>query len=206
MIKAIIFEGLALLFAASALAQTVESHAGHTMPDTEAAAPMNHGKMNMTAPAAAGGNAMPAMDHSKMAHGGMVMTPTSKGISRTNVSPAEAALQAFSNAIEVGNRDLAIARLSPDLKVVEDGVEESYSDYVGGHLAGDIAFQKTVKTVLLERAVSTDSTTRVKITSKIRMISNRSDRMIDTVVDETAVLAKLSCGWKIERLEWISEK
>jgi hypothetical protein len=205
MIKTIILAS-ALLVAPPALAQVVDPHAGHNMPDTATEAPMYHSKMNMNAPPAAGGDAMSGMDHSKMDGGVMAMAPAPKGIVRKNMGPAEVALQAFSDALEVSNRDLAIARLAPDLKVVEDGVEQSYADYIGGHLAADIAYQKTVKTVLLERSVLNGSPTRVQIISKIRMISNRSDKMIDTVVDETAVLVKLSDGWKIKRLEWVSAK
>ena len=110
------------------------------------------------------------------------------------------------DALEVGNRDLAIARLAPDLKVVEDGIEESRADYIGGHLAADIAYQKSVKTILLARTVSNGSPSQTRIVSKIRMVSNRSDKMTNTVVDETAVLVKLPEGWKIKRLEWTSEK
>ena len=146
------------------------------------------------------------MDHSKMDHGGMAMTPAPKRLIRRNIGPAEAALQAFSNALEVGNRDLAIARLAPNLKVVEAKIEEGYADYVGGHLAADMAYQKTVRTVLLERAVLNDGPMRVRVISKMRMVSNRSDKPGNTIVDETAVLAKLPDGWKIERLEWTSSK
>ena len=206
----------ALLLSAPVLAQTPDPHAGHVMPGVAATpAPpmdhsmmpgMDHSKMDMTGPATADDKAMPGMDHSKMNHGGMAMTPVPKGITRTNIGPAETALQAFLDALEVGNRDLAIARLAPDLKVVEDGIEESRADYIGGHLAADIAYQKSVKTILLARTVSNDSPSQIRIVSKIRMVSNRSDRTTNTLVDETAVLVKSPDGWKIKRLEWTSEK
>lgn len=216
MIKPILLAASALLLAAPALAQTADPHAGHAMPGTATApAPpmdhsampgMDHSKMDMPASPAAGDSAMPAMDHSKMNHGGMTMAPPPKGIPRHNVGPAEAALQAFSDALEVGNTDLAIARLAPGLKVVEDGAEESWAEYVGGHLAADIAYQKSVKTVLLERSVINESPVQTRIVSKLRMISNRSDKMIDTLVGETAILTKLPDGWKIVLLKWDSAK
>jgi hypothetical protein len=216
MIKHVFLAASTLLLSTPVLAQTPDPHAGHVMPseETTPAPPMDHrtmpgmdhGKMNMTAPPAAGDNAMPGMDHSQMNHGGMAMTPAPKGNTRSNIGPAEAALQAFSDALEVGNRDLAIARLAPDLKVVEDGIEESRASYVSGHLAADIAYQKSVKTVLLERSVVSESPTRTWIVSKLRMVSNRSDKTIDSLVNETAVLTKLPDGWKIVRLEWVSPK
>jgi hypothetical protein len=195
MMKSIRLAAWALLLSAPALAQTPDPHAGHVMPNavTTSAPPMDH-------------SMMPGMDHSQMNHGSMAMTPAPKGITRSNIGPAEAALQAFSDALEVGNRDLAIARLAPDLKVTEDGVEENRAGYVGGHLAADIAYQKSVKTVLLERNVVNETPTQARIVSKLRMVSNRSDKTIDTLVNETAVLAKLPDGWKIVRLEWVSAK
>ncbi len=216
MIKPIRFAVSALFLCTPALAQTPDPHAGHVMPGaaTTPAPPMDHGtmpgmdhsKMDMAAPPIADDNAMAVMDHSKMDHAGMAMAPAQKTITRSNIGPAEAALQAFSDALEVGNRDLAIARLAPDLKVVEDGVEESRASYVGGHLAADIAFQKSVKTVLLERSVINEGPLQMRIVSKLRMVSNRSDKTIDTLVDETAVLTKRPDGWKITRLEWVSAK
>lgn len=167
---------------------------------------MDHSKMDMPASPGASDSAMPGMDHRKMNHGGMAMTPAPKGITRHNVGLPEAALQAFSDALEVGNSDLAIARLAPGLKVMEDGVEESRAEYVGGHLAADIAYQKSVKSVLLERSVVNESPAQTRIVSKLRMISNRSDKMIDSLVEETAVLKKLPDGWKIVLLKWDSAK
>jgi hypothetical protein len=211
MIKPIHLAASALLLSAPALAQTADPHAGHAMPgaatapappmDHSAMPGMDHGKMDLPAPPASGDCAMPAIDHNKMHHGGMAMTTPPRGITRHNVGPAEAALQAFSDALEVGNSDLAIARLAPDLKVVEDGAEESRAAYVGGHLAADIAYQKSVKTSLLERSVINESPVQARIVSKLRMVSNRSDKMIDTLVEETAVLTKLPDGWKIVLLK-----
>jgi hypothetical protein len=195
MIKPNHLAALATLLTAPALAQTADPHAGHAMPGaaTAPAPPMDH-------------SAMPGMDHSKMHYEGMTMAPPPKGITRSNVGPAEAALQAILDALEVGNSDLAIARLAPGLKVVEDGVEESRAEYVSGHLAADIAYQKSVKTVLLERSVVNESPVQARIVSKLRMVSNRSDKIIDSLVDETAVLTKLPDGWKIVLLRWDSAK
>ena len=216
MMKSIRLAASALLFSAPVLAQTPDPHAGHVMPSaTTTPAPpmdhskmqgMDHGKMDMTPPAPAGDNAMAGMDHSQMNHGGMAMTPAPKGITRSNIGPAEAALQAFSDALEVGNRDLAVARLAPDLKVIEDGREESRADYIGGHLAADIEYQKSVKTVLVERSVFNDGPSQARIVSKVRMVGNRSDKMVDMTVLETAILKRVSGEWRISRLEWASAK
>ena len=214
-----------LLAGPPAMAQAPDPHAGHAMPTNDASAlpapaPMNHdampgmahGNMDMGATTAPGKSAdsMAGMDHGAM--GNMVMpngtvmqmAATPKGILRRNVGLAEAALQGFADAIEVGNRELAIARLAPNLVVIENGSEDDYAGYVDGHLASDIAFSKTVKTILLSRQVRADGKNRAVITSTSRMISNRSDREIDLDVAETATVTKVGNDWKISRITWQS--
>lgn len=191
---------LAALAPAMAHAQPADPHAHHhaaTRAQPDAMPGMDH-------------DAMPGMDHGSMAgmamSGGsmMAMKPVPQGIVRRTSGPAEAALQAFSDALEVGNRELAIARLAPDLQVVENGTTEDYAAYVSGHLAADIDHQKTVRSILLARTVSGPRRGPQTITSKIRLLSNRSDRHVDILVDETATLVQTRDGWRIRRLEWSS--
>ena len=54
------------------------------------------------------------------------------------------------DALEVGSRDPAIIRLAPGLKAVDDGTKGSRAGYMAGHLAADIAYQKSVKLALLD--------------------------------------------------------
>ncbi len=192
---------LGALVPAIAIAQTADPHAHHHAPATGpspiALSGMDH-------------DAMPGMEHGSMVGmtmsdgSTMAMTPMPKGIERRVNDPAEAALQAFSDALEVGNRELAIARLAPGLQVVENGTTEDYAAYVGRHLAADIDFQKTVKSILLARTVSGPGHGPQTIISKTRLLTNRSDRRVDIVVDETATLAQTRDGWRITRLEWRS--
>ena len=214
----------AMLVATAATAQAADPHAGHgaagstptsssdAMPgmDHGAMSGMDHSKMNKApaAPAERKATAMPGMDHGAMSGmdssmAGMNMAPTPKNITRRISGPAEAALQAFSDALEVGNRELAIERLAPEVRIVENSAEEDFASYVGGHLASDMAFQKSVKTILLDRQVRINGATTT-VTSKTRLMSNRSDKAIDIVVSETATLAKSRAGWKIVKLEWNS--
>lgn len=134
----------------------------------------------------------------------MAMKPMPKGIERRISGPAEAALQAFNDALEVGNRDLAIAHLAPDLHVVENGITEDRAAYIGSHLAADIDFQKTVRSILLARTVSGSPRGPQTVSSTMRLVSNRSDRTIDIVVGETATIVPTADGWRIARLEWHS--
>ena len=196
-------------------AQAPDPHSGHAMPGMAAnAAPtmdhssMDHGSMPMQAGKMA--DPMAGMDHGAM--GSMVMPDGSvmqmvavpKALVRRHIGPAEAALQGFTDAIEVGNQALAMARLAPGLVVTENGSDDDYAGYVGSHLASDLAFGKTVKTVLLSRQVQLDSRNRVVITSTSRMISNRSDRRVDLDSAETATIIRIGEDWKISRLVWTS--
>ena len=134
----------------------------------------------------------------------MAMKPTPKGIERRISGPEEAALQGFTDALEVGNRDLAVARLAPDLKVIENGIEQGYDAYVGGHLAEDIDFGKTVRRVLLDRHVTHESSGVATIVSTTRLIGNRSDKPIDETISEKATMGRTADGWRIHRIEWTS--
>jgi len=180
--------------------------------DMNSMAGINHGTMSTGSPAGVAKSTAPVAGMAPSAMGGMVMsdgsmtamTPMPKGIERRLSGPEEAALQAFTDALEVGNRDLAVARPAPDLKVIENGVEQGYDAYVGSHLAEDIDFGKTVRRVLLDRRVTHDRPGVTKIISTTRMIGNRSDKPIDVTVAERVTLAKLADGWRLQRIEWNS--
>jgi len=217
---------LLVLGPVAAIAQTADPHAqGHSnahaqssqmeaMPgmDMSSMAGMNHGTISTGFPAGGAkstapmaGKAPGATRQMVMSDGSMMaMTPMPKGIERRISGPAEAALQAFTDALEVGNRDLAVARLAPDLKVVENGVEQGFAAYVGGHLAEDIDFGKTVKRVLLDRHVTHESSGVATIVSTTRMIGNRSDKPMDVTVAEQVTVAKSVFGWQLQRIEWNS--
>ena len=162
---------------------------------------MAHGKMDMTGAPGTGNGPMAGMDYSQMNHGGMATTPAPKGIFRRNLGPVEAALLGFSNALEVGKRNLAIARLAPQLVVAENGSVDDYAVYVGGYLASASAFAKTMKTVLLSRQVRADLVDLAFVISTSRVISNRNDQKVYLDVAETATLEKSGNDWNISRLE-----
>ena len=68
--------------------------------------------------------------------------------------PAEAAVQAFQDALQVGNRDLAIAWLSPDVTIVEGSTTIPSRDvYATQRMGTDMAFLKASRVVLLDRQV-----------------------------------------------------
>ncbi len=71
---------------------------------------------------------------------------------RQITGPAEAALQAFQDALQVGNRDLATQWLAPEVTVVEGSATDSSRDaYARGRMRGDMEFLKASKVTLLDR-------------------------------------------------------
>ena len=68
--------------------------------------------------------------------------------------PAEAALQAFEDALQIGNRDVALQWLAPEATITEAGATDGSRDaYANAHMGVDMAFLKTARVVLTDRQV-----------------------------------------------------
>lgn len=182
-------------------------HGAPTSPNGSAGV-MDHGTMPGMKPSGAHpprragteGGAMAGMDHASMA--GMPSNPVTG--SRVVSGPAEAALQAFQDALQVGNVDLALARLAPDVVVTEDGkVDSSREAYARGHLKTDMALVKNAEVQLLNRSVN-EGAEQTLIRSEARITTTGAGERVDVILDEVATLRETEDGWKIVRLEWES--
>ena len=142
---------------------------------------------------AAGMEGMPGME-------GMKPTPTS--LSRVISGPAEAALQAFADALEVGNRELVVRWLAPDARIVENGVTQTRDAYASRRLGHDIRLLKEARRILVDRQVVNEGPIRTRVTSTIRLIGNRADRPFDTTTIEVATMEQSSGEWLVKRVEW----
>ena len=130
------------------------------------------------------------------------MKPTPRGLNRVISGPAEAALQAFSDALEVGNRELVVRWLAPDAQIVENGVTETRDAYAGHHMDQEMRLLKDAKRILVDRRVVNDGPDRARVTSMIRLIGNRADKPFDTMTSEVATVEKSSGEWLVKRVEW----
>lgn len=153
------------------------------------------------APAPAAAGAMAGMDHStmNMSPAGAATVPTTV---RRISGPAEAALQAFQDALQIGNRDVALHWLAPEATVTEAGSTDASRDaYANEHMGVDMAFLKTARVVLLDRQVhpGADST---HIASTSRVIGRSGEVPVDVTVTEGAVLQRTPQGWRIVSLQW----
>ena len=137
---------------------------------------------------------MAGMDHSKMAPAAAVPVRQISG-------PAEAALQAFQDALQVGNRDLATQWLAPDATVVDDGVTDASREaYANRRMRTDMEFLKASKVTLLDRAVH-DGGDSADIVSTSRITGRVVEKPVDIMSKEVAQLRKTPEGWQIVRLE-----
>ena len=118
--------------------------------------------------------------------------------------PAEAAVQAFQDALQVGNRDLATGWLSPDVTIVEGAATSPSRDvYASQRMGTDMAFLKASRVVLLDRQVH-QSGDSAHVVSTARIVGRMGESPVDVVRTENAQVVKTSQGWRLARLEWAS--
>ena len=122
------------------------------------------------------------------------------------VSAAEPAevVDAFHAALTGGDAKAASALLAPDALIFEAGhVERSTAEYVGGHLAGDIAHAAKTRTAYSARRCLLSPDQAVIATETVSTATDGTDPRIGT---ETMVLKKLGAGWRIGHIHWSSRK
>lgn len=159
-----------------------------------------------TAPpvAAPGAGAMPGMDHStmNMSPAGAAAAPA---VVRQISGPAEAALQSFEDALQIGNRDVALQWLAPEATITEAGVTDgSREAYAREHMGVDMGFLKTAKVELLDRQVQPAGDS-MRIVSMSRVTGRAGEMPVDVTVTEGAVLKRTPHGWRIVSLQWTIE-
>ena len=119
---------------------------------------------------------------------------------------AEEAVEAFHHALESGDRAGALAVLSDDVRIFEQGwVEQSKAEYANHHLDSDIAFSKAVTEATTSVDVSVDGSMAVVMrqgTSK----GTFEAKTVDSIGLETMVLHKRGDVWKIVHIHWSSRK
>lgn len=116
----------------------------------------------------------------------------------------EQAVSAFHEALAVGDRDAALARLDPEVVIFEGGgAEMSRDEYAHHHLAGDMEFSAAVTTEVTDRRSTVDGDV-AWVTSRTRTRGTFREREIDLVGTETMVLRRGDDGWKIVHVHWSS--
>ena len=113
------------------------------------------------------------------------------------------AVAAFHAALEAGDSAAALARLAPDVQVLESGGTETLAEYRAHHLPADMAFAQAVPSE--RRIVSVtvlDSVAWVTATSRAH--GTFRGRAVDSDGVELMVLTRGADQWQIRAIHWSS--
>lgn len=119
-------------------------------------------------------------------------------------APAAGVVDAFHTALGAGNTDAALALLSPDVVILEEGgAERSREEYAGHHLPADAAFASATEAEVTRRtgAVVGDV---AWIISEGRTTGTYNGRAVDRLTTETMVLVRHGNSWLIHHIHWSS--
>lgn len=112
-------------------------------------------------------------------------------------------VQDFQGALKAGDSTAALALLAPDATVLESGGLETRSDYRSHHLADDIDFARSVKSVRSPLTVTvTGNTAWTAATSTTN--GRFRGKEINSVGAESMVLTRSGTGWRIRSIHWSS--
>ncbi|MFT4956617.1 MAG: ketosteroid isomerase-like protein [Brevundimonas sp.] len=110
----------------------------------------------------------------------------------------------FHAALDAGDRDAALALLTPDVIVLEEGgAERSREEYAGHHLPADIAFAGATRSEVARRAAAVEGDV-AWIMTEGRTTGRFDDRAVDRLTAETMVLTRGADGWRIRHIHWSS--
>lgn len=120
-------------------------------------------------------------------------------------TPSET-VTAFHAAIHAGDKERALALMSPDIMIYESGhVERSRDEYASHHLAGDIEFGKATTRKVLKHTERVDGAIAT-VLEETETSGALKGKAIHAFGVETALLEKKGDGWVIVHVHWSSRK
>lgn len=124
------------------------------------------------------------------------------------VSDAVRVVDAFHEALAVGDSAGALEWLDADVVIFESGgVERSREEYAGHHLAADMAFAGATTRDVRQRAQRLLGEGRVAVVlSEVHTAGEFRGRTIDSTGVETMVLRRTGGGWRIIHVHWSSRR
>jgi len=111
----------------------------------------------------------------------------------------------FHEALARGDSADALARLAPDVVIIEGGRTETLDHYRSGHLRGDMAFARAMsRTTSDVRVVQVDDVAWA--TSESRVQGTMRGRQVDSRSAELMVLSRENGAWRIRAIHWSSRR
>jgi hypothetical protein len=127
------------------------------------------------------------------------------GIGAFAATPGET-VSAFHAALSAGNKDKALALLSPAVVIYEAGhVERTRDAYASGHLASDMEFGKEVTRTVLKHTERVDGNIAT-VLEETQTAGSYKGKVVYSFGVETAVLEKKGDDWVIVHVHWSSRK
>lgn len=127
------------------------------------------------------------------------------GAGAAAATPSET-VSAFHAAIHAGDKDKALALMSPGVMIFESGyVERSRGEYANHHLAADIAFGKATTRKVLRHSERVDGA-MATVLDETETSGTVKGKPVHSFGVETAVLEKQGDGWVIVHVHWSSRK
>ena len=133
-------------------------------------------------------------------------------VSLAGVHPAALAatpketVAAFHEALTSGDKDKALALLSPAVAIYEAGyVERSRDEYAHHHLGGDMEFAKTTTRKLLKQSERIAGNTAI-VWEETETTGPARGKPVHAFGAGTMVLEKKGDGWTIVHVHWSSRK
>jgi len=116
------------------------------------------------------------------------------------------AVSAFHAAIHAGDKDRALALMSPAVMIYESGyVERTRDEYANHHLAADIAFSKATTRKVLRHSERVDGAVAT-VLDETETSGVFKGKPVHSFGVETTVLEKQGDGWVIVHVHWSSRK
>ena len=112
-------------------------------------------------------------------------------------------VKAYHEALSSGDSAAALALLAPDAVILESGGIETRAEYRAHHLAGDIAFAKSVKAERSPLVVRVSGNTAWASSTSVTQ-GTFNGREINSSGAELMVLTKGPDGWRIRAIHWSS--
>lgn len=129
--------------------------------------------------------------------------PPSSAASQGDSVSVVALVERFHAAMAAGDSATIMALLAPDAVILESGGVETRAEYQSHHLAGDIAYAKSMKT--------TRGPLRVTVRGDVAWASSTSattgesrGRQVNSTGAELMVLTRTPAGWRISAIHWSS--
>ena len=128
---------------------------------------------------------------------------TGQALSAAERQPV-AVVDAFHAALERGDTDAALALMSEDVLIFEQGgAERSKAEYATEHLKADAEYARATRAERTGRRVQLAGQLAV-VTSEAQTTGRFREREVNSRGVETMVLRRIRAGWRISHIHWSS--